>query len=74
MAVCALPPACASAEFSGLQHKSPWLHLFAGLILEDSYHLEMQVFCSNRQRSDVKSNSETIQIIMQDVVNMKDKL
>lgn len=29
LAVCALPPACASAEFVGLQHKSLWLHLFA---------------------------------------------
>lgn len=45
-----------------------------GLILEDSYHLEMQAFCSNRQRSDVKSNSETIQIIIQDVVNRRDQL
>jgi len=25
----ALSPACASEEFLGLQHKSPWLHLFA---------------------------------------------
>lgn len=42
------------------------------LNIEGSLHLRMQIFCSNRQRSDGKANAETIQALLQGSVNRKD--